>query len=93
MGSFFILRYPVGFFGVFSLYKTQTILFRNAQDPSITIEFQMKDVGARGYKRRTVKVEPFLIWDTIQEIDISSINRKDWIEVNENINELGLRGG
>ena len=27
-------------------YKTQTILYRSIEDPGVTIEFQMKDVGA-----------------------------------------------
>ncbi|MFN3405871.1 MAG: hypothetical protein ACK40G_17385 [Cytophagaceae bacterium] len=75
-------------------YKTQDILFRNKRFSNIRIEFQMEDIGAFGYNRRTVKVvqlTPLLRWTTYTEID--KIDMNEWIKVDEYVNELELKGG
>jgi hypothetical protein len=73
-------------------YKTQSIVYRNIDDPEVTIEFQMKDIGARGYLKRTVRVEPGVLWDSVSKVDIGSIDEKEWQKVNEYVNEHGLKG-
>ena len=72
-------------------YKTQTILFRSIEDPDVTIEFQMKDVGGRGYLKRTVQVETGFFWDSITAVDLEAIDRGKWRQVDEDINEHGLK--
>lgn len=72
-------------------YKTQTILYRSIEDPGVTIEFQMKDVGGRGYLKRTVQVEPAFFWDRITDVDLEAIDRSKWRRVDEDVNEHGLK--
>lgn len=75
-------------------FKTQDILFRSKKFSNITVEFQMEDIGAFGYNRRTVRViqlTPMLKWTTFIEIDKIDLN--EWMKVDEYVNELGLKGG
>ena len=72
-------------------YKTQTILYRSIEDPGVTIEFQMKDVGGRGYLKRTVQVEPGFFGDRITDVDLEAIDESIWRHVDEDINEHGLK--
>lgn len=74
-------------------YKTQTILYRHVDNPDVVIELQMKDIGARGYLRRTVRVAPGLLWDSVEEVDLQSIDSNEWRRVDEYVNEHGLKGG
>lgn len=76
-----------------STWKTQTILYRSKENRGHFIAFQLQDKGALGYNRRTVKVKKingFLNLVTNYDSDSAP---KDWIEVNENINEVGLKEG
>jgi len=41
-------------------WKTQTILYQSKNSKSEKIEFQIQDVGALGYNKRTVQVNTFL---------------------------------
>ncbi|MBR9855734.1 MAG: hypothetical protein GYB37_14335 [Algicola sp.] len=56
------------------------------------MEFQMQDVGASGYNRRTVKVTYltnfFMIIDPVEK-DIDK--HSEWIKIDKEINELGLK--
>jgi hypothetical protein len=72
-------------------YKTQTILYRSIEDPDVTIEFQMKDVGGRGYLKRTVQVEPGFFWDRITNVELKAVDRSKWRQVDEDVNEHGLK--
>lgn len=76
-----------------SAWKTQEILFRNQLNKDHRIELQMQDQGALGYNRRIVEVNPRLLMDKITEIDTTSINKKEWQQVDEYVNELELKGG
>lgn len=76
-----------------STWKTQTILYRSKENRDHFIAFQLQDKGALGYNRRRVKIKRingFL--NLVTDYDSDSAP-KDWIEVNENINEVGLKGG
>lgn len=83
---------PIPGSGLKSSYKTQSIIYRSKSDSTIRIEFQMQDIGAFGYNERTVKVSPGYFYDSTQEIDIKKIDTSDWIKVNEDVNELKLKG-
>ena len=75
-------------------WKTQTIIYQNRNSAGRTIEFQMQDIGALGYYKRTVdkiKLLPFVYW--IKKIDEAKIDTLKWREVDIYINELGLKGG
>jgi len=85
--------HPFLFWYVGSPYKTQTILYRSALNAKITVEFQMQDAGALGYNRRVVQVTPGIFFDSVEPIDTSIFHGSDWNWVNEEVNELGLKGG
>jgi hypothetical protein len=73
-------------------WQTQTVLFRNEHLTFKTVEFQMQDVGAMGYNKRTVEVlyltNLFMITNEIpKDID----QRVEWIKVNGEINELEIK--
>ncbi len=75
-------------------YKTQEVLFQNRDWTRKTIEFQMMDVGAFGYNRRTVervRLIPFI--DLIEMVDDTKVDTTIWKPVNIYVNELGLKGG
>lgn len=72
-------------------YKTQTILYRNIEDPDLTIEFQMKDVGGRGYLKRVVQVDPGFFWDRATGVDLEAVDQSKWRRVDEDVNEHGLK--
>ena len=73
-------------------WKTQDILYQNKQLTSEKVEFQMQDVGARGYNKRTVEVmyltDLFMI---VSPLDKNIDKRAGWIKVDENVNELELK--
>jgi hypothetical protein len=73
-------------------WRTQTILHQNRHLSFKTVEFQMQDVGALGYNKRTVEVfyltPLFMITSEVK----SDIDKKvEWIKVDKDINELGLK--
>lgn len=74
-------------------WRTQAILFENKYNPEIRIEFQMQDVGALGYNRRIVLISPQAESYSIEYIDTGKVDKGEWIFVNKDINELGLKGG
>ena len=74
-------------------WETQTITHRKINNSDIRIEFQMEDIGAFGYNRRTVEVKPLTpLFQLIKEAP-QNLSETEWKEVNEDINELGLKGG
>ncbi len=82
------------FFSWGSGYKTQDIIYRQKGNTDNRIEYQMEDIGALGYNRRTVKIiqlTPLLQWITTTDTD--DIDTNVWTKVDEYVNELGLKGG
>lgn len=75
-----------------SSWKTQTVLYQNGHLTFKKIEFQMRDVGALGYNKRTVEViyltDLFMIISPVEK-DIEE--RVEWIKVDKEVNELGLK--
>lgn len=73
-------------------WRTQTIKYKNAHLSFKTVEFQMQDVGALGYNKRTVEVlylTPLFIISHEVPSDIE--RRNEWIKIDKEINELGLK--
>jgi hypothetical protein len=82
---------PLQFMFSSGAWRTQTILYQNGHLSFKRVEFQMQDVGALGYNRRTVEVlyltPLFMITTSVpQNID----KHVEWIRVDEEINELNL---
>ena len=72
-----------------SAWKTQTIIYQNKFDKSKKVKFQMLDIGAFGYIRRTIEVNYFTDWFYTTKKE--SIYNSDWIKVDKEVNELGLK--
>lgn len=80
-------------------WKTQTILYQSRHSANRVIVFQMQDVGALGYNKRTVdKTEliPGVSWfnkvyATPLDIPQNSMDSLDWRKVDIDQNELGLK--
>lgn len=73
-------------------WRTQTILYQNGHLGFKKVEFQMQDIGARGYNKRTIEVlyltRFFMIVSPVpQDID----KRVEWIKVDKDVNELELK--
>ena len=73
-------------------WSTQTVIYQSDKFGFNQVEFQMQDVGALGYNRRTVQVmyltDLFIITKPIDtDIETSS----GWIKVDIHVNELDLK--
>lgn len=76
-----------------STWKTQTILYQNKRSKFKKIEFQMRDMGVLGYKRRTVEVTYIMdLFIIVKSVEDDVEKRIEWIKINKDINELGLKG-
>lgn len=74
-------------------WKTQTILYEHKITASKKIEFQVQFMGAAGYNKRTVKVYYFTPLFMITSPVTGDIHKQtEWIAVNKNVNEMGLKG-
>lgn len=73
-------------------WRTQSVLYQNGHLSFKKIEFQMQDIGGRGYNSRTVEVlylTPFFMITNKVPDDID--NKIEWIKTNKDINQLGLK--
>ncbi len=83
---------PMKFLFSTGAWRTQTILYQNGHLSFKTVEFQMQDVGALGYNKRTVEVfylTPFFM--IISEVPNDIDKRVEWVKVDKEINEIGLK--
>ena len=73
-------------------WKTQTVLYQNGHLTFKKVEYQMQDVGSLGYNKRTVEViyltDLFMIVSHVEK-DID--DRVEWVKVDKEVNELGLK--
>lgn len=72
-----------------STWKTQTIIYQNKLDKSNKVEYQMMDIGAFGYRRRTIEVNYITDWFFISK-EVGIYN-SDWKKVTIEVNELKLK--
>ncbi len=73
-------------------WRTQTILYQNGHLSFKTVEFQMQDVGALGYNKRTIEVfylTPLFMITSEVPTDIE--NRVEWVKADKDINEIGIK--
>ncbi len=78
---------------LFSLgsWKTQTIVYQNLESRGRKVEFQMKNIGARGYETRHVEVRYLTSWLLLtKEVDPNKEFGQLWKKVDRDVNELGI---
>lgn len=75
-----------------SSWKTDRIIYQNKILTNKRIEYQMQDVGAFGYNKRTVEViyftENFIF---VKPFNKNNFKSNEWIKINKVVNELGLK--
>ncbi len=73
-------------------WKTQKVIYQNGHLNFKKVEFQMQDIGALGYNKRTVEVtyltDLFMIVRPVRK-DINEC--VEWVKIDKEINELGLK--
>ena len=75
-----------------SAWRTQTIVYESGHLDFRKVEFQMQDVGAFGYNKRTVEVIYLTDWFMIVgPVEEGIEERVEWTRVDKDINELGLK--
>ncbi len=73
-------------------WQTQTILYQNGHLSFKRVEFQMQDIGALGYNRRTVEVIYLTpLFMLTREVPSDIDKREEWIKVEKDLNELRLK--
>ncbi|MGQ1947757.1 hypothetical protein ACT3CD_11730 [Geofilum sp. OHC36d9] len=78
----------VMFFGIvflmfsygFGAWVDEQIIYENRENPNVTINQQLWDIGAFGYGgQRTVKLTPILgLWNWAEQIDTAEIKKENW---------------
>jgi hypothetical protein len=89
---FILIVGPMKLYFSTGAWRTQTILYQNGHLTFKTIEFQMQDVGAFGYNKRTVEVfylTPLFMITSEVPTDIDK--RIEWVKVDKDVNELGIK--
>ncbi len=75
-----------------SSWKTQTIVYEHSHSNFLKIEFQMQDVGAFGYNKRIVKVRYLTsLFMLVSEVEKDIDQKTEWVKIDKEINELGLK--
>jgi hypothetical protein len=74
-------------------WKTQILLYRNIENKSQTINYQLRgDRFAFGYKKRVVGIyhlAPFMEWTT--DVDTLHLDKSKWEKLNLQVNEMKLK--
>lgn len=81
-GMFFVTIFLMFIYG-FGAWVDEQILYTHKENPGITINKQLWDIGAFGYGgQRTVKLTPMLgLWNWVESIDETKIELKNWTKV------------
>jgi hypothetical protein len=75
-------------------WKTQTVELINENSGNHKVEFQMKDIGALGYVKRNAEVyylTKYFYFVLSENYDERNFIGTDWIRIDKNINEIGLK--
>lgn len=89
---FIVIVGPMKIMSSTGAWRTQTILYQNGHLSFKTVEFQMQDVGAFGYNKRTVEVlylTPLFMITSEVPNDIEK--RVEWVKVDKDVNEFDLK--
>jgi len=74
-------------------WKTQTVLYRNIENNSKTINYQLRgDRFSFGYKKRVVGIfhlAPFMEWTT--DVDTFHLDKSKWERLDLELNEMKLK--
>ena len=76
-----------------SIWMTQTELYQNNHFTNKKVEFQLKDLGALGYDKRTVEVFYLTPYFCIISEAKENYSKPEWTNTNKDINEAELKGG
>jgi hypothetical protein len=78
-GMFFATIFLMFSYG-FGAWVDEQIIYEKKENPNVTINQQLWDIGAFGYGgQRTVKLTPILgIWNWAEEIDTTEIEKDKW---------------
>ena len=83
---------PIKILFATSVWQTQTILYQNEKSRFKTVEYQMQDVGAFGYNKRTVEVFYLTpLFMITNEVPDNLDKNAEWLKVDKDVNELGLK--
>lgn len=77
-----------------AVWKTQTVILVNENRTNHKVEFQMKDLGALGYAKRTSEVlyfSKYFYSVLAKKYDDRNFSSHQWKKVNQHINEIGLK--
>jgi hypothetical protein len=89
---FILIVGPMKFLFSTGVWRTQTILYQNGHLSYKTVEFQMQEVGAFGYNKRTVEVFYLTpLFMITSEVPTGIDKRVEWVKVDKDVNELGLK--
>ena len=90
--AFIVVKGPTLILFSTGAWQTQTILYQIEDLKFNMVELQMQDNGAMGYHKRTVEVVYLTnLFIIVKEVPDNIDKRAEWIRVNEDINELGLK--
>jgi hypothetical protein len=72
-----------------SAWKTQKVMYQNKHLNYKKVEFQVQDIGALGYNKRTVEVLYLTDWFMIVDHITKNIDKRvEWIKVDKEVNKL-----
>lgn len=73
-------------------WKTQIILYENKDNPSSSVEFQMRaDPFNFGYRKRIVEKKTILpFFDYVRKTDTTQLDHSVWVRTDKRVNELQL---
>lgn len=75
-----------------SAWKTQTILYKNINNVSETLEIQLQDMGALGYNERTAKVNHMNgLFMFLSEMPKDIEHNKSWLKVDIEVNNSDIK--
>lgn len=71
---------------------TQTIIYQHKYNKRRTIEYQMVDMGAFGYSRRTIdRIKLFPFFDWTKQILENEMNASEWEKVDIYVNDIEIK--
>lgn len=89
---FFFVAGTMNIFFSSGAWQTQTVLYQNKYFSFKKVEFQLRDIGARGYNNRTVEVLYLTpLFMVTSEVPGDIDKRMEWTKVDKEINESALK--
>lgn len=87
--SFILIVSPLRYINATSVWETRTILLEHKNDKSKRVEFQVQDVGALGFNKRTVEVKHIMSWIMkVKPYSTKSVNKENWNEAKNEFDSM-----